>query len=165
VKQYLQNIVGVDLTQITGLDEKTILDIISITGTDMSNWPTADHFASWLNLNARPKITGGKVFGYSHRFTNNVATQAFRMAAQTMWKNKGYLGQLYRRLAAQKGSKKAIKAVARRLAIIFYKMLQNKTEFDPKRLKMDTDKQNERKIKYLQLEAAKYGLVLHKATG
>ncbi len=39
--------------------------------------------------------------------TNNKATQAFRMAAQTMWQNKGSLGHLYRRLSAQKGSKKA----------------------------------------------------------
>lgn len=164
VKQYLNHIIGVDLTRIDGLDEKTILEIISITGLDMNKWPTNDHFASWLNLSARPKITGGKVIGYSKRFTKNKATQAFRMAAQTMWQNKGSLGQLYRRLSAQKGSKKAIKAVARRLAVIFYEMVKNKTEFDPKKLQIDTEKQKARKIAYLNREAAKYGLILQNET-
>ncbi len=85
----------------------------------MDKWRTAEHFTSWLNLAARPKKSGNKVIGHQKRFTNNAATQAFRMAAQTMWQNKGVLGQLYRRLSYTKGSKKAIKAVARRLAVIF----------------------------------------------
>ncbi len=165
VKEYLINIIGIDLTRVDGLDEKTILEIISITGLDMNKWPSEDHFTSWLNLSARPKITGGKVIGYTKRFTNNKATQAFRMAAQTMWQNKGSLGQLYRRLSAQKGSKKAIKAVARKLAVIFYKMIKNKTEFDPKRIQIDTEKQEARKIARLYKEAEKYGLILLKPTG
>lgn len=162
IKQYLTHIVGNDLTKIDGLDEKNILEIISVTGLDMGKWVTSDHFTSWLNLSPRPKITGGKLIGYSKRFTNNKATQAFRMAAQTMWQNKGALGQLYRRLSAQKGSKKAIKAVARKLAVIFYNMVKNKTEFDPNRLKIDTEKQHARKVARLQKEAIKYGLVLQK---
>lgn len=162
LKQYLNHIVGVDLTKIDGLDEKCILEIISVTGLDMNKWPSADHFASWLNLSPRPKITGGKVVGYTKRFTNNKATQALRMAAQTMWQNKGALGQLYRRLSAQKGSKKAIKAVARRLAIIFYNMVKNKTEFDASRLQIDTEKQQARKISRLHKEAAKCGFFLQK---
>jgi transposase len=160
VKGYLKNIIGIDLTKIDGLEEKGVLEIISVTGLDMNKWPTAEHFTSWLNLSPRPKITGGKLIGYSKRFTNNNATQAFRLAAQTMWQNKGSLGQLYRRLSAQKGSKKAIKAVARKLAVIFYNMIKNKTEFDKSRLKIDADKQEARKIAYLQKEAKKYGLTL-----
>ncbi len=160
--QYLNHIAGVDLTRITGLDEKTIIEVIAVTGNDMTKWPSADHFTSWLNLSARPKITGGKIIGFSKRFTNNPATQAFRMAAQTLWHNKGPLGQTYRRLAAKKGSAKAIKAVARRLAVIFYNMVKNKTEFDPSKLIFDTEKQKAKKIKYLQAEAAKYGLILQK---
>lgn len=162
LKEYLNQIAGVDLTKIDGLDEKTILEIISVTGLDMNKWPTSDHFTSWLNLSPRPKITGGKMIGYEKRFTNNKATQAFRLAAQTMWQNKGSLGNLYRRLSAQKGSKKAIKAIARRLAVIFYNMVKNKTEFDASKLQIDTEKQQARKIAHLNKEAAKYGLVLHK---
>lgn len=162
VKGYLKNIIGIDLTKIDGLEDKSVLEIISVTGLDMNKWPTADHFTSWLNLSPRPKITGGKLIGYGKRFTNNNATQAFRLAAQTMWQNKGSLGQLYRRLSAQKGSKKAIKAVARKLAVIFYNMIKYKTEFDKSRLKIDAEKQEARKIAYLQKEAKRYGLTLQK---
>jgi transposase len=92
LKNYLHQIAGVDLTEIDGLDENTILTIIAVVGLDMHKWPTGDHFTSWLNLAARPKKSGGKTLGYQKRFTNNPATQAFRMAAQTMWQNKGSLG-------------------------------------------------------------------------
>lgn len=164
LKQYLKKITGVDLTKVDGLEEKSILEIISVTGLDMNKWRTEEHFTSWLNLSPRPKITGGKVVGYMKRFTNNKATQAFRIAAQTMWKNKGALGQLYRRLSAQKGSKKAIKAIARKLAVIFYNMVKNKTEYDASRLKIDTEKQQARKVARLYKEAAQLGFTLKKAT-
>lgn len=157
LKEYLHRIVGVDLTQIDGLDESSVLTIICVVGLNMDKWATAEHFASWLNLAARPRITGGKVVGHQKRFTNNVATQAFRMAAQTMWQNKGVLGRLYRRLAHTKGSKKAIKAVARRLAIIFYHMVKRQTNYDPKLVALDEQKIKEHRIARLQKEAQKLG--------
>jgi len=160
IKEYLRHITGIDLTMIDGLDEISILEIISVTGLDVNKWPTAGHFTSWLNLSPRPKISNGKIIGYQKRFTNNRATQCFRLAAQTMWQNKGPLGQLYRRLSYQKGSKKAIKAIARKLAVIFYNMLKNKTEYERSQLQIDTKKQTQNRIARLKKEAAKYGLIL-----
>lgn len=160
LKEYLHRIVGVDLTAIDGLDEHTVLTIIGVVGLNMNKWPTAGHFASWLNLSARPRITGGKVIGHEKRFTNNPATQAFRMAAQTMWQNKGTLGHLYRRLSHTKGSKKAIKAVARRLAVIFYNMVKKQIAYDPKIVVLDEAKLKARKIARLRKEAEKMGCKL-----
>jgi transposase len=157
LKEYLHKIAGVDLTAIDGLDENTILTIIAVTGLNMHKWPTAEHFTSWLNLAARPKKSGGKILGHQKRFTNNPATQAFRMAAQTMWQHKGLLGNLYRRLSHTKGSKKAIKAVARRLAVIFYNMIKKQTKYDPKIVVMDEEKLKAKKIARLQKEAEKLG--------
>lgn len=161
LKEYLHQLVGIDLTEIDGFDENTALTIISVTGLNMKKWPTADHFSSWLNLAARPKISGGKVLGHQKRFTNNPATQAFRMAAQTMWQNKGILGHLYRRLSASKGNKKAIKAVARRLAVIFYNMVKKKTSYDPKIVALDQEQMKARKIARLQKEAEKLGCTIN----
>ena len=153
----MHSVVGVDLTEIDGLDENTVLTIIAVVGLDMHKWPTAEHFASWLNLAARPKKSGGKTIGYQRRFSNNSATQAFRMAAQTMWQQKGTLGHLYRRLSHTKGTKKAIKAVARRLAVIFYNMVKKQTTYDPKMVALDEAKIRARKIARLQKEAEKLG--------
>lgn len=160
VKDYLTHIVGVDLTQIDGLDEISILEIISVTGLDMSKWKTAEHFSSWLNLSPRPKKSGGKIIGNEKRVTNNKATQSFRMAAQTMWQSKSSLGLLYKRLSAQRGTRKAIKAIARKLAVIFYHMIKNKTKFDKDKLKVDMARQKASKIAFLKKEAAKYGYLL-----
>lgn len=164
LREYLKNITGTDLTKIDGIDEITVLEILSVTGVDMSKWKSAENFTSWLNLSPRPKKSGGKILGHQKRFTNNRATQAFRLAAQTMWKQKGALGQLYRRLSAQKGSKKAIKAVARKLAVIFYHMLKNKSEYDQKRMELNKEKQAKSRINRLQKEALKLGFVLHPTT-
>lgn len=143
------------------LDENTVLTIISVVGLNMHKWPTADHFASWLNLAARPKKTGGKVIGHQKRYTNNTATQAFRMAAQSMWQSKSILGHLYRRLSHTKGTPKAIKAVARRLAVIFYNMVKKQTAYDPKIVALDEENINKAKFERLKKEVAKLGYVLH----
>lgn len=163
LKQYLKHIIGVDVTKIEGIDEISALEIIAVTGLDMNKWPSAEHFASWLNVSPRPKKSGGKIIGHEKRFTNNKATQAFRMAAQSMWQNKGSLGHLYRRLSAQKGPKKANKAIARKLAVIFYHMVKNKTEYDKNKLQTNTERQRAKRISFLQKEAIKYGYVLQTA--
>lgn len=157
LKTYLHQIAGVDLTEIDGLDESSVLMIISVVGLNMNKWPTGDHFVSWLNLAARPRISGGKVLGHQKRFTNNPATQAFRLAAQTMWQHKGLLGSLYRRLSRNRGVKKANKAVARRLAIIFYNMLKHQTKYNPRIVAINEEKQKARKLARLQKEAEKIG--------
>lgn len=163
LKEYLKHIIGVDVTKIDGIDEISALEIISVTGLDMNKWPSAEHFVSWLILSPRPKISGGKIIGHEKRFTNNKATQAFRMAAQSMWQNKGSLGHLYRRLSAQKGSRKANKAIARKLAVIFYHMVKNKTEYDKNKLQVNTERQRAKRISFLQKEAIRYGYVLQNA--
>ena len=56
-----------------------------------------------------------------------------------------------------------VDAVARKLAVIFYNMMKNKTAFNPKRLQMDTEKQQAIKIARLHKEAAKYGFALRAA--
>ncbi len=157
LKTYLHQIAGVDLTEIDGLDEASVLTIIAVVGLNMHKWPTAEHFVSWLNLAARPKKSGGKVLGHQKRFTNNPATQAFRLAAQTMHRSKSSLGSLYRKLASRKSPAKAIKAVARRIAIILYNMIKKQTKYNPKVVVMDEEKARARKIARLKKEAEKLG--------
>jgi transposase len=163
LKEHLRNIFGVDLTEVEGLDEIGLLTILAVTGTNMTKWPTAGHFVSWLNLSPRPKISGGKIIGYEKRITNNPATQAFRLAAYSLWQSKGPMGQQYRRLASTKGSKKAIKAIARKIAIVFYQMVLNNEAYDATKIQPDIEQQKARKIARLQKEAAKLGLAIQKA--
>lgn len=162
LKEYLAKIIGTDLTEIDGIDEATVLTIIAIVGIDVSKWKTAEHFVSWLNLSPRWRKSGGKILGHQRRFTNNAATQAFRLAARSLWNNKGNLGRLYRKLSATKGSSKAIKAVARRLAVIFYHMIKKKSKYEPKKVCMDEEYYKFQKLKRLLKEAEKLGYNLIK---
>ena len=43
-------IAGVDLTVLEGIDANTALVILSEVGRDVSRFPTAKHFSSWLGL-------------------------------------------------------------------------------------------------------------------
>jgi transposase len=159
---YLQAIFETDLTAVEGLDEISLLTILAVTGTNMKKWPTAGHFVSWLNLSPRPKISGGKVIGYEKRFTNNPANQAFRMAANSLWQSKGPMGQQYRRLATTKGKAKAIKAIARKLAVIFYNLVLKKQAYDPTRVQPDIEKQKAREVARLQKKLAELGYTTQK---
>jgi transposase len=160
VKSHLKEAVGTDLTAIKGLDEKTILTILAETGTDLSRWFSAGHFCSWLGLAPRQKISGEKVLGHFKQSVANRANQAFRLAAWSLHSSKCYLGEFYRKLVFRKGSNIAIKATARKLAVIFYNMVIKKTSFEPHSKEEYNEKFRERRIKKLQKEAAKMGFIM-----
>jgi len=157
---YLKEILNVDTTEIPGFNEITTLSIIAVTGNDMSKWKKAKYFTSWLNLSPIPSKSGGKLLGHLKRYTNNPASQAFRLAAQSLWNHKGSLGVLYRRLSAQRGSSVAIKAVARKLAIIFYNMVKYGKAFDSSKITADPTKQRDKKVANLKKQLAAYGYAI-----
>jgi transposase len=161
-KSYLKEIAGVDLTKIRGLDEKTILTILSETGTDLSKWETASHFTSWLGLSPKPKITGEKIVGHFKQSVANRANQAFRMAAWALNNSKCYLGSFYRKLSSRKGSFVAIKATARKVAVIFWNMMTKKTEFETHSQEEYETKYKDRQLKNLEKMAKKLGMILQK---
>jgi transposase len=122
---------GVDLTRIDALNPHSVLKILSETGTDMTRWPSAKQFASWLGLSPGNRISGGKRIGTSKTTPSaNRAAAAFRMAAQSLHASQSALGGFFRRQKARLGSPKAVTAAAHKLARIFYSMLKNKTAYD-----------------------------------
>jgi transposase len=115
---------GVDLTQIHGLGPYSALRIVGECGTDMTRWPTAKHFTSWLTLAPGSKISGGKVLSARTRRSANRATVLFRMAAIGVSRSPTALGAFFRRLAARVGKAKAVTATARKIAVLLYNTLR-----------------------------------------
>jgi hypothetical protein len=111
-----------------------------------------------------PKISGGKVIGYERKKTKNPATLAFRLCAQSLHNSKSPLGCLYRKLLVRKGPKTAIKAVARKLAILFYTLIKNSTEYSEIYFEVEKEKQNLRDKKNLLKLATKLGYDLIEKT-
>jgi transposase len=157
---YLTSITGVRLTDIFGISELSVAEILSETGTDMSKWTTEKHFTSWLNLAPNTRISGGKNLKSKPSRKKNHAGQAFLLAASTLKASNNWLGEFYRRIKAKSGAPTAIKATARKLAVIFYRMLRDKKEFTPLPLDEYNNYFKERKIKYFDKQAAKYGFRL-----
>jgi transposase len=148
---FLRAIHGVDVMAIYGIGDMAALEILSETGTDLSKWPTAKHFVSWLNLCPNNKITGGKVISSSLlRKHPNIASQAFRHAANAVQRSDNWLGDYFRRMKAKGGNKYAIVATANKLATIYYKMVRYKEEFNPVDLKDYQQKYKQAKIAYLE---------------
>ena len=124
VQGQLYRMTGVDLTRIDGVDAHTALKVVSEVGTDMTKWPSAKHFASWLGLSPNNRITGGRVMSSKTKASGNRAAAALRLAANALHRSDSALGAFLRRKKAHLGAPKAITATAHKLARIIYSMLR-----------------------------------------
>lgn len=127
----LQEITGIDLTEIFGITDTNAVEIISEVGLNMNKWPTAKHFTSWLNLAPNNKISGGKLLSSKVEKKKNKAGQIFKMAAFAVQRSNNWLASFYHRVKSRAGAGKATMATARKIAVIFYLMIKNKKEFKP----------------------------------
>ena len=124
VRTHLYRMTGVDLTAIDGVEAYTSLKVVSEIGTDMSCWPTAKRFASWLGLSPNNRVSGGRVMSSRTNPSANRAAAALRLAANALHRSDSALGAFLRRKKAQLGAPKAITATAHKLARIIYSMLK-----------------------------------------
>ena len=151
---YLKEILAVDVTEVCGISEINALTILSEVGKDMTKWKTEHHFTSWLGLAPNTKISGGKAISSKIMKKKHHAGQAFRMAANGLYNSKSPLGDYFRRIRSKTGAPKAVVAAARKLAIIYYKMVTNKEAFNPKAMEAYRQKYKEKKINQLKKKIA-----------
>lgn len=135
---------GVDVTQIPGL-MLMVLALFSEVGRDMSRWPTAGQFVSWLGLCPDNDISGGRVLWRGMRGTTNRAGQLFRQAAFGLHFDQTPMGDYLRRMKSKIGPAAAQTATAHKLAIIFYTMVKKQVEYDAS-LWAERDIEREKKL-------------------
>jgi len=160
VASKLQEILGIDLTEIPGLNANSIVKILSEIGTDMTKWPSAKHFASWLGLCPGNKISGGKILSSKSKPTANKAAQTLRMAANSLYRSSTALGAYFRRMRGRLGGPKAITAAAHKLAKILYYMLRERKNFQDIGQAAFEHRHQERTIANLRKRAAAVGFEL-----
>jgi transposase len=150
---------GVDLTQIPGLMTLVFM-LFSEVGRDMSRWPTAAHFVSWLGLCPDNDISGGKVLWRGARRTKNRAGTLFRLAAHSLHRDPTPMGHYLRRMKAKLGPAAATTATAHKIAIIFYTMVSKQIEYDAS-LWAQRDQMREQRLEArLRKQAAERGYKL-----
>jgi transposase len=129
LRQALCCALGVDRTQIAGIDTGTALKVLSEVGFDLSRFKSAKHFASWLGLCPGTKISGGKILSGASKRTSNRLAQALRMAAMALRRSSTALGAYHRRMLARLDKAKAMTATAHKLARLIYTLLTKGAEY------------------------------------
>ena len=123
LRAHLYRILGVDLTEIPGINALTAHTVFAEVGPDLTRFRNASAFVSWLGLCPDNRISGGKILTVKTRAVKNRATVAFRLAAQSLHRSQSYLGTYFRRMRTKLGTPKAITAAAHKLARIVYHIL------------------------------------------
>ncbi len=151
---------GIDLTQIRGLEVLTLLTVISECGVDLSRFPTDKHYKSWLGLCPGTRKSGHRLLSSRSRRTTNRAATALRVAAQSLLKSDCELGAVGRALRGRIGAEKAITAVAGKLADRIYLSLKTGRVFEDRGAQYHDLKHRERTMASLQKRARRLGLQL-----
>jgi transposase len=151
---------GADLSQIDGIGPHAALQLVGEIGTDMSRWPTAHHFSSWLSLAPNNKISGGRLLSSRTQPSTNRAAAILRRCAMSLMRTSTALGAFYRRLAARTAKPTAITATARKLALLVYRLLRGDIIYSDPGASAYAQLHRTRLIKGLRKRAQQLGLAL-----
>jgi transposase len=115
------------LDSIPGVAKRMAQQILAETGTDVKNqFPSAAHMCSWAGLVPGQNESAGKRKSSKTKKGNKYLKSALQEAAHSVRGSQNYLGALYRRTAARKGSKRAAVVVSHAILRICYYLLTRK---------------------------------------
>lgn len=118
------------LMTIPGVGQKSAEVIVSEIGTDMSQFPSARHLASWAGICPGNNESAGKRYsGRIRKANNNLKTTLAQCAKVNALKRGTYLNAQYYRIAARRGPNRATIAVAHTILIIAYHIIKDGTVY------------------------------------
>ena len=124
-------IFGTDLTAIPSVNVGTVEVLLGEVGPDLRRFRSAGAFANWLGLCPNETITGGRVLASKTRQVESRLALSLRMAAESLCRDKSYLGVFYRHMKARlRGAPEAITAAAHKLARIIYTLIVKGVPYD-----------------------------------
>jgi transposase len=117
-----------DANVLPGITDYTWLQLYAEVGNDLSRWSTEKHFTSWLGLSPGQHHSGKKKKNV--RKGRPQAGQIFRKIAQSLLISKKIaLGAFGRRIRSRKGPAIAIKAIARKLAAQYWRLMVKGSDY------------------------------------
>ena len=103
--------------------------LLSEIGSDLTPWPSEKHFTSWLGLSPGQHDSGKKKRN-KRKKGRPKAGQIFRVIAQSLIESKNIaLGAFGRRIRAKKGPAIAIKATARKISQLYWRVMVKGVEY------------------------------------
>lgn len=134
--KYLLTVFGnKDATVLPGITDYTWMQLLAEVGLDMKKWKTEKHFTSWLGLAPKQHHSGKMRRNYKPKGQPK-AGLIFKQAATSLLNSKKIaLGAFGRKIRARKGPVLAIKAVARKLAELYWKLFVKGLDYVEKGIK------------------------------
>jgi transposase len=118
------------LDTIPGLSETTAQGVVAEIGTDMTRFPSAAALAAWAGLAPRHDESAGRQRSGRTRKGNTWLRTLLVQAAQAAAHTKHTaLAARYRRIAARRGHKKAVVALAHALLVIIYHVIARRQPY------------------------------------
>ncbi|HTX77701.1 MAG TPA: IS110 family transposase [Terracidiphilus sp.] len=112
-------------TSMPGVDRVTACNLVAEIGVDMNPFPSAPHLASWAALCPGNHESAGKRKSGKTRDGNKWLRRSICQAAWAVTRKKNcYLAAQFKRIAARRGAKRAVMAVAHTMLVIAYHMLK-----------------------------------------
>jgi transposase len=110
---------------IPGINSVTASCLVAELGVNMNQFPSAQHLASWAGLCPGQNESAGKRKPAATREGNRWLRRILCQAAWAVTRKKDcYLAAQFKRVAARRGLKRALMAVAHSMLVIVYNMLK-----------------------------------------
>jgi len=120
------------LDTVPGIDRALAGELIAEIGTDMRAWPSAAHFAAWTGTCPGNRESAGVRRRARSRdgnpYVKFILLRAAVSASRTVT---SYLAARYRRLAARRGQRRALVALAHEIGVSIYHMLAKGEPYRP----------------------------------
>lgn len=147
------------IDSIPGVAKTAAASIIAEIGVDMSKFKTSEHICSWAGLSPRNEESAGKKKSTRVMHGNPYIKSILCEVAWSITRMRNsYLSKWFWKVKQRRGAKKAIIALARKILVIIYNLLKNKTFYDETIFDKTSQKLEKYKIKRLMSEAKKLGL-------
>lgn len=160
--ELLQGIHGANPTILPGITDYSFMKLTAELGNDIKQWPNIKAFVSWLGL-APGKNQSGKITKRSKKRAITRAGQIFKQAAQSLLISKQPgLGAFARKMKARRGAGVAIKATARKLAELYYKIFAEGMEYVEKGVVIYEQRIKEQQLRFLTKRASELNMQLVK---
>lgn len=151
VEQAAFELWGVNTMRIPGMSKASVLRLMGELGHDFTaKFGDVHRFVSWANLVPNNKISGGALLSSKVPKKKNPVGIIFRQAANTLFTAKGPLGDYFRHMRAKGGHLQAMVATGKKLATIFYTMVERRVEYDENVYTSHRKDQLQNKVLYLQ---------------
>lgn len=151
-----------DLTRlqtIPGVGLRTAQVLLAEIGTDMKQFPTPQHLASWAGLCPGNNLSAGKRKGHANKKGSRWLRGALNEAAHGAARSKrSYLRAQHQRIKARRGPLRAAMAVAHSIIVSVHHMLSQKVDYDDLGIDYFDRKRKDRLVQHYVRRLAELGV-------